>query len=90
MKKINWKVRFRNWSWVAAFLSQIMLIIEMVLTGLHAFGITEIQLTEEIKNWILTLANSIFVLFSILGIVQDPTTKGYGDSDRALNYVNPK
>jgi phi LC3 family holin len=29
-------------------------------------------------------------LLSLLGIVQDPTTKGYGDSERALQYKDPK
>jgi phi LC3 family holin len=38
---------------------------------------------------VLTVANAVFVLLSLLGIVQDPTTKGYGDSERALQYKDP-
>lgn len=87
---INWRVRFNNRTWVAAFISQMMLIIQMILVGLNSMGLTDFQLTAEIQNWVLTLVNIIFVLFSMLGIVQDPTTKGYGDSEQALNYQKPK
>ncbi len=87
---INWKVRFKNWTWVAGFLSQIMIVIELVLTGLNTLGVTHIQLTDAVKNYILTLANAVFILLSMLGIVQDPTTKGYSDSDQALEYDKPK
>lgn len=87
---VNWKVRFRNWKWVAGFLSQIMIVIEMVLTGLNTIGVTHIELTDAVKNFILTLANAIFILLSMLGIVQDPTTKGYSDSEQALKYNEPK
>lgn len=87
---INWKCRFQNWTWVAAFISQIMIVVEIVLTGLHSLGVTPFQLTDGIKNYILTLANAVFILLSMLGIVQDPTTKGYADSGQALKYKKPK
>lgn len=87
---INWKVRFKNWSWVAGFISQILIVIQLVLTGLNSLGVTDFQLTDAIKNYILELANAIFILLSILGIVQDPTTKGYSDSEHALKYEEPK
>lgn len=87
---INWRVRFRNWTWVAGFLSQIMIVIEMVLTGLNTLGVTHFQLTDAVKDYILTLANALFILLSMLGIVQDPTTRGYSDSEQALNYDKPK
>lgn len=87
---INWKVRFKNWQWVAAFISQIMITIQLILVGLNMAGITDFQLTEEIKTWVLALANSIFMIFALLGIVQDPTTKGLGDSEQAMTYDKPK
>jgi phi LC3 family holin len=88
-KMINWKVRFRNRKWVISFLSQIMIVAQMVLAGLHSLGIIHFQLTDAIQNSVITVANSIFVLLSMLGMVQDPTTKGYSDSDRALKYKEP-
>ncbi|MFF2448133.1 phage holin [Neobacillus sp. NPDC058068] len=86
---INWKVRFRNRNWVIAFISQLMIVAQLVLAGLHSLGITDFQLTDAIQSYIITLANAVFVLLSMLGLVQDPTTKGYGDSDRALKYEDP-
>jgi phi LC3 family holin len=87
---INWKVRLKNRNWVIAFLSQIMIVAQLVLAGLNSFGIIDFQLTDAIQNNVLTIVNAIFILMSMLGIVQDPTTKGYGDSQRALTYKDPK
>lgn len=89
-KMINWKVRFKNRNWVIAFVSQIMIVAQMVLAGLNSSGITDFQLSDAIQNGVLTFVNAIFVLLSMLGMVQDPTTKGYRDSERALTYKDPK
>lgn len=87
---INWKVRFKNRLWVVAFMSQLFILAEMVLVGAHAAGITDFQLTEEIKGWVLAVVNAIFGLLASLGVVQDPTTSGMEDSARAKNYSEPK
>jgi len=87
---INWKVRLKNRGWVIGFISQLMIVLELLLTGLHMMGVTDFQLTESVKEWVLTLVNAIFVILSMLGIVQDPTTKGYLDSEQALKYHEPK
>ncbi|MEH7300110.1 MULTISPECIES: phage holin [Neobacillus] len=86
---INWKVRLRNKHWVIAFISQIMILAQMVLAGLNTLGVTSFQLTDSVQSTILTIVNAVFVILSMLGFVQDPTTKGYGDSERALNYKDP-
>jgi phi LC3 family holin len=86
---INWKVRFKNRNWVIAFIAQLMIVAQMLLGGLNALGITDFQLTDAIQQTILTLVNAVFILLSMLGFIQDPTTKGYGDSERALNYKDP-
>ena len=86
---INWKVRFRNRNWVVAFVSQILIVAQVVLACLNSLGIVDFQITDAIQNSILTFVNAVFVLLSMLGIVQDPTTKGYGDSERALTYKDP-
>ncbi|MDE3839136.1 phage holin [Bacillus methanolicus] len=87
---INWKVRFQNRIWAISFLSQIMLVAQIILPVLNSLGVTDFQLTEEVKSEILTLANSVFIILSMLGIIQDPTTKGFQDSDRAMKYDKPK
>ncbi|NRD79324.1 phage holin [Bacillus sp. BRMEA1] len=86
---INWKVRFKNRNWVIAFISQIFIIAEFLLSGLHALGITNFQLTDTIKESVLSFVNALFVLLGLLGVVQDPTTKGIGDSEQALDYKEP-
>ncbi|WP_423802057.1 phage holin [Neobacillus sp. SAB-20_R2A] len=86
---INWRVRFKNRNWVIAFISQLFIVAQMILGGLNSLGITSFQLSDALQDWVITLANAVFVLLSLLGIVQDPTTKGYGDSTRALNYKDP-
>jgi phi LC3 family holin len=52
-------------------------------------GVTDFEITEEIKNGVFTVVNAILFMLSMLGIVQDPTTKGFGDSDQALQYKKP-
>jgi len=86
---INWRVRFRNRNWVIAFLSQIMIVAQLVLSGLNSLGVVDFQLTDAIQHQILTIVNAVFVILSMLGLVQDPTTKGYSDSVRAMNYKDP-
>lgn len=89
MKLFNWGVRFRNKAWVIAFLSQLMLVAQIVLEGLNRLGWTTFRLTEELQNEVLMLVNGIFIVLAMLGIIQDPTTKGYSDSKRAMEYKDP-
>jgi len=86
---INWKVRFRNRTWVLAFVSQVLLVLQLMLQALNVFGVTDFQLTEQLKNEVLATTNSLFILLSFLGLVQDPITKGYRDSNRAQLYRKP-
>jgi phi LC3 family holin len=86
---INWSVRLKNKTWVISFLSQIMILAQVVLEGLNLLGWTSFRLTEQIQNEILMLVNGIFLILSMLGIVQDPTTKGFKDSERAMTYKEP-
>ena len=88
-RMINWKVRFKNRNWVIAFVSQLLIVAQFILSGLHSVGLIEFQLTDAVQNSFITIINAVFIVLSLLGIVQDPTTKGYGDSERALNYKEP-
>jgi phi LC3 family holin len=86
---INWKVRFQNRNWVIAFVAQLFIVAQMLLGGLNSLGITDFQLSDAIQESILLFINAIFVLLSMLGLVQDPTTKGIRDSERAMKYTKP-
>jgi phi LC3 family holin len=87
---INWKVRFKNKSWVIAFISQLLIIAQVIIAGLNTLGVIHFQLTDKTVNDVITCANALFIVLSLLGIVQDPTTKGLGDSENALKYEEPK
>jgi phi LC3 family holin len=86
---INWKIRFKNTVWLTAFISQLLIIAQLIAIGLNGAGVTGFVLTEEIKGWVLAVANAIFVALSMLGIVQDPTVEGIGDSQRSLLRKEP-
>jgi phi LC3 family holin len=86
---INWKVRFKNKTWTMAFISQVLILAEIAIALLNTFGIINFNLTEQIKQEVLAIANTGFVLLSMLGVVQDPTTKGLSDSERAKGYTEP-
>ncbi|MEW9051457.1 MAG: phage holin [Neobacillus sp.] len=86
---INWKVRFQNRNWVIAFVAQLFIVAQMLLGGLNSLGVTDFQLSDAIQESILAFINAVFILLSMLGLVQDPTTKGIRDSERAMKYTKP-
>jgi phi LC3 family holin len=86
---INWKVRFQNKSWVMAFAAQLMIVAQMLIGGLNALGIIDFQLSDTIQQNVLAFINAVFILLSMMGLIQDPTTKGMSDSERAKTYKKP-
>lgn len=83
--KINWTVRIKNKNFWLTFVPAILLLLQSVLT---LFGID--WQPDVLSNKLLDIINAAFVLLSILGVVQDPTTEGAGDSARALTYNQPR
>lgn len=80
--KINWKVRFRNPVWVT---SLVALVISTVYQVLAMFEIAP-ALTEDT---IMQIVSGVVQLLTLVGVMIDPTTKGVGDSERALEYKEP-
>ncbi len=80
--KLNWKVRFRNKTWLFMFLS---LIIGFVFNMLRLFDIYP-AVTE---NQIVNILNQVLTFLGLVGVLVDPTTAGVGDSDRAMGYIEP-
>ena len=80
--KINWKVRLKNKTWIVAFLGCIVAFIYQICAMLGVVPpIAEDRVTEII--------GLVINLLVALGIIQDPTTVGVGDSRRALDYDEP-
>ena len=81
---INWKVRVKHKAFWLAIIPAALLLIQAVAA---VFGYT-LDL-GDIGAKLLAVVDAVFVVLSILGIVTDPTTKGIGDSERALTYTKP-
>lgn len=81
---INWKVRVQNKVFWITLIPALIVLIQAVA---NVFGIT-IDLSE-ISDKLIDVVIALFTVLAILGIVVDPTTKGAGDSDRALGYDEP-
>lgn len=80
--KMNWKVRFRNKTWLSLFVS---LIIGFVFNMLKLFDIAPV-VTE---NTVATIAAQLLEFLGLIGVLVDPTTSGIGDSNRAMTYDEP-
>lgn len=82
---INWKVRIKNKSFWLSIIPAIILLIQAVA---NVFGIT-IDLGSTGAK-LIEVVNAAFVVLAIIGVVTDPTTKGIGDSERAMTYDKPR
>ena len=80
--KINWKVRFKNATWLSMFIS---LIVGFVFNMLKLFGIVPV-VTE---NAIMNIVSQVLTFLGLIGVLVDPTTAGIGDSERAMGYEEP-
>ncbi len=81
---INWKVRLVNKNFWLQAIPALLLLIQVVL---NVFGVT--LDFGDIGNKLLAVVNAVFAFLTILGVVNDPTTDGLGDSKRALTYQEP-
>ena len=81
---INWKVRFNNKDFWMHFIPAVLLLVQLVL---DLFGV-HLDL-GELGNKLLAIVDVVFVILTLLGVVNDPTTTGIGDSQRALGYSTP-
>ena len=63
----------------------VLLLVQVVAA---VFGYT-LDFTE-LDGKLLAVVDDLFAVLTILGIVNDPTTEGIGDSELALTYEEPK
>ena len=87
--KINWKVRFAN----PVFIKQIALSIFVPLLAYYGMMWEDMTTWAAIGNlFVQAVQNPVVVLsvvVSVYNAITDPTTKGIGDSERALTYDKP-
>lgn len=87
--KINWTVRLNNPTWWAQIVASIVLPL-IVGVGMNWNDMTSWATLGD--TIILALGNPVVVvsmLVSLWNTVTDPTTKGVGDSIKALAYNKP-
>lgn len=77
--KINWKVRFKNKLWLSAFIGAFVV---FGFTMFRLFGvetpIDEVDVTRFIE--------AVLSMLALSGVLIDPTTEGFNDSDLAMTY----
>ena len=83
--KINWAVRIKNKRFWLAVIPAALILIQAIAA---VFGFT-LDL-GDIGNKLLAVIEAAFILLAILGVVNDPTTDGFSDSEQALTYDKPK
>lgn len=80
--KVNWKVRFKNKTWLSMFVS---LIVGFIFNMLKMFDIVP-SVTE---NLVMNIVSQILTFLGLIGVLVDPTTQGVNDSARAMSYEEP-
>lgn len=80
--KINWKLRLRNKTTLAAIVS---LVINIVYQVLNAVGVIPVIR----QQMVLEIAANVLTVLGLLGVIVDPTTSGINDSNRAMLYEQP-
>lgn len=83
MIKLNWILRLKNKATLVALIPTVVAFVYLLI----GFFNHTIDTTQEA----LINAGFMFVdILVILGIVVDPTTHGINDSDRAMDYTEPR
>jgi len=82
---INWKVRIKSKAFWLALIPAILLLVQAV-AAVFGYSLD----FEALQGRLLDVVNAVFLLLTILGIVVDPTTAGFGDSALALTYEAPR
>lgn len=80
--KLNLKVRLKNKTfWITA----VPALITLIYAILALFDVVPAVAEETLMR----VVAAIFSVLTVLGVIVDPTTKGIGDSERALGYDKP-
>ena len=79
---INWKLRLQNKTTLWGIIS---LVVSLIFRILDACGV----IPPFSQDFVLEIAADILTLLGLLGVIVDPTTVGFDDSNRAMGYVEP-
>lgn len=82
---INWKVRLKNKHFVLTLIPALALLAQAFMA---IFGVP-LDLGAY-STRIISFVNVLFTVLTIVGVVNDPTTDGLTDSEKAMTYDKPK
>ena len=82
--KINILVRMKNPNFWLTFFPALFLLIQ-VCAAPFGYEWDFAVLNQQVA----AIVNAVFGVLAILGVVNDPTTAGVGDSFRAMTYTKP-
>lgn len=82
---INWKVRLKNKAFWMAIIPAVLLLVQQ-LCALFGIELNMAGVSEQLT----AIVGTVFAVLSLVGIVNDPTTSGLSDSERAMTYQEPK
>lgn len=81
--KINWKVRFKNKTFLLSLWALIIVLAQQIAS---IWGADITLVSTQVTN----VVETVLTILALIGIVHDPTTPGINDSAQALNYDKPK
>ena len=81
---INVIVRIKNRTFWLALIPAVLLLIQVVAAP-FGYQWDFVALNRQLAD----IVNALFAVLAIVGVVVDPTTKGFGDSERAMTYTKP-
>ena len=82
--KINWLVRIKNKVFWVTLIPMAFLLVQQICA---MFGLN-LDLSA-IQEQVLGIVGTVVGILALLGVVNDPTTKGASDSERALSKAKP-
>lgn len=80
MKKFDWKIKFKNKTWVLTLIAALFVLASTIL---KALGI-DYDLTTLQDN-VVAIVVALFSLLAVLGVVVNPNTSGITDPDDVEN-----
>lgn len=91
MNKINWKIRFTKKN--KAFVTRVFIAVFIPILTYYGLKVTDITSWNVLLDLMAKAFSNPFVLvmaiMNFINIIPDPTTSGFGDSERALSYEEP-
>ena len=89
---MNWKVRFKNPTFIITVaIPGVLILAQMIMAFINEFispiGYT---ITDDAINGVMGIVNFFALTFLSIGGAIDPTTKGVTDSPQAQHYEEPR